>query len=31
VRKPIYDGSVRRWHRYEAFLAPLLDELSGVT
>lgn len=28
VRKPIYTSSVGRWHAYERFLAPLLQELS---
>ncbi len=27
VRQPIYDQSVGRWRRYEAFLGPLLTEL----
>ncbi len=28
VRKPIYRDSVGRWHKYEAFLGPLLAELG---
>jgi tetratricopeptide (TPR) repeat protein len=28
ARKPIYTGSVGRWRKYEAFLAPLLRELE---
>ncbi len=30
VRKPIYSGSVDRWRRYEAHLAPLLRELGQI-
>jgi Sulfotransferase family len=29
VRQPIYQNSVGRWRRYEAFVAPLLAELSA--
>ena len=28
VRRPIYRTSLARWHRYEAYLAPLLAELD---
>jgi tetratricopeptide (TPR) repeat protein len=31
VRKPIYASSIGRWRAYQAFLAPLLAELSNVT
>jgi Flp pilus assembly protein TadD len=30
VRKPIYQGAVQRWRKYEAFLEPLLAELAPV-
>jgi hypothetical protein len=29
VRQPIYASAVGRWRAYEAFLRPLLAELSG--
>jgi Flp pilus assembly protein TadD len=29
VRRPIHDGSVGRWRRYEAHLGPLLDSLKS--
>jgi Flp pilus assembly protein TadD len=29
VRQPIYSSSIGRWRSYEAFLGPLLAELSG--
>ncbi|MDJ0711836.1 MAG: sulfotransferase [Woeseiaceae bacterium] len=29
VRKPVYDSSVKRWQRYEAYLGPLLDALDS--
>jgi hypothetical protein len=28
VRRPIYRGSVGRWRKYQAFLAPLFDALG---
>ena len=29
VRRPLYRSSVARWHRYEAYLQPLLAELAS--
>jgi tetratricopeptide (TPR) repeat protein len=29
VRRPIYRSSLARWHKYEAYLQPLLAELEG--
>jgi tetratricopeptide (TPR) repeat protein len=31
VRKPIYNNSVQRWRKYEAFIGPLLAEIAPVT
>jgi hypothetical protein len=28
VRKPLFRTSLQRWRRYEAYLAPLLQELE---
>ena len=30
VRKPLFRSSVQRWRKYEAWLDPLLRELSGI-
>jgi len=30
VRKPIYNTSVNRWRKYEAYLKPLLEELGDI-
>jgi hypothetical protein len=30
VRRPLYRSSVKRWRRYEAGLAPLLNELKDI-
>lgn len=30
VRKPIYKTSVDRWHKYEPYLKPLLDEIGDI-
>jgi hypothetical protein len=30
VRQPIYRGSVARWKRYEAWLAPMIEAMGGT-
>jgi hypothetical protein len=30
VRQPLFRGSLQRWHKYEAGLAPLLCELGDL-
>jgi hypothetical protein len=30
VRQPIYSTSVNRWHKYEPYLKPLLDEIGDL-
>ncbi len=30
VRKPVYTTSVNRWHRYEPYLQPLLEEIGDL-
>jgi hypothetical protein len=30
VRQPIYTTSVNRWHKYEPYLQPLLEEISDL-
>ncbi len=30
VRQPIYTSSINRWHKYEPYLKPLLDEIGDL-
>ncbi len=30
VRKPIYKDSINRWHKYEPYLQPLLNEIKDI-